>query len=70
MMRMLWVTMGMCMTFVAPSLTMRRCPCVTSFSYNIVRIAVTRLHVTLRQCFLLHGVFCEGKVACNCLELG
>ena len=29
-MRMLWVTMGMYVPFVAPSLTLRRCPCVTS----------------------------------------
>ena len=37
-MRMLWVMMGMFVPFVAPSLTLRRCPCVTSVSCNIVRI--------------------------------
>ena len=30
MMRMLWVMMGMYVPFVAPSLTLKRCPCVTS----------------------------------------
>ena len=30
MMKMLWVMMGMYVPFVAPSLTVKRCPCVTS----------------------------------------
>ena len=30
MMRVLWVMMGMFVPFVAPSLTLKRCPCVTS----------------------------------------
>ena len=46
--RMLWVTMGMYVPFVAPSLTLRRCPCVTSVSCNIVRIALTRISVTMQ----------------------
>ena len=50
-MRMLWVTMGMYVPFVAPSLTLRRCPCVTTVSSNIVRIALTCIHVTVSQCF-------------------
>ena len=41
MMRMLWVTMGMYVPFVAPRLTLRRCPCVKSVSCNIVQIADT-----------------------------
>ena len=51
MMRMLWMKMGMYVPFVAPSLTLRRCPCVTSVSCNIVRIASTRIHVTMSRCF-------------------
>ena len=47
MMRMLWVMMGMNMPFVAPSLTLKRCPCVTSVNYNIVWIALTHTHVTM-----------------------
>ena len=47
MMRMLWVRMGMFVPFVAPSLTLKRCPCVTSVNCNIVRIALTRTHVTV-----------------------
>ena len=31
-MRMLWVTMGMHVPFVAASVTLRRCSCVTSVS--------------------------------------
>ena len=45
MMRMLWVMMGMYVPFVAPSLTMKRCPCVTSVNRNIVRIALTHTHM-------------------------
>ena len=41
MMRMLWVMMGMYVPFVAPSLTLKSCPCVTSVNCNIVRIALT-----------------------------
>ena len=51
MIRMLWVTMGMYVPFVAPSLTLRRCPCVTTVSCNIVRIALTHIHVTMSRCF-------------------
>ena len=51
MMRMLWVTMGMYVPFVAPSLTLRKCSCVKSFSCNIVQIALTRIHVTMLRCF-------------------
>ena len=47
MMRMLWVMMGMFVPFVAPSLTLKRCPCVTSVNCNIVRIALTHTHVTV-----------------------
>ena len=35
MMRLLWVMMGMYVPFVAPSLTLRRCSCVTSGNCNI-----------------------------------
>ena len=42
-MRMLWVMMGMFVPFVAPSLTLKRCPCVTSVNCNIVRIAFMHL---------------------------
>ena len=34
MMRMLWVMMGMYVPFVAPSLTLRRCPCVHQLEYG------------------------------------
>ena len=44
MMRMLWVMMGMFVPFVAPSLTLKRCACVTSVNCNIVRIALTHTH--------------------------
>ena len=47
MMRMLWVMMGMFVPFVAPSLTLKRCPCVTSVNCNIVQIALTHTHVTV-----------------------
>ena len=47
MMWMLWVMMGMYVPFVAPSLTLKRCPCVTSVNCNIVRIALTHTHVTM-----------------------
>ena len=43
MMRMLWVTMGMYVPFVAPTLSLRRCPCMTSVSCNIVWIALARI---------------------------
>ena len=58
MMRMLWVTMGMYVPFVAPSLTLRICPCVTSASCNIVQIALTRIHVTMPWCFNSATVSC------------
>ena len=58
MMRMLWVTMGMYVPFVAPSVTLRRCPCVTSVSCNIVQIALTRIHVTISRCFNSATVSC------------
>ena len=41
---MLWVMMGMYVPFVAPSLTLKRCPCATSVNCNIVRIALTGRH--------------------------
>ena len=44
MMGMLWVMVGMYVPFVAPSLTRKRCPCVTSVNCNIVRIALTHTH--------------------------
>ena len=47
MMRMLWVMMGKYVPFVAPSLTLKSCPCVTSVNCNIVRIAWTHTHVTM-----------------------
>ena len=46
MMRMLWVMMGMYVPFVAPSLTLKRCPFVTSVKCDIVWIALTHTHVT------------------------
>ena len=58
MMRMLWVMMGMFVPFVAPSLTLRRCPCVKSVNCNIVRIALTRMHVTMSRCFNSATVSC------------
>ena len=36
MMRMLWVMMGMYVPFVAPSLSLKRCPCVTSVNCNCI----------------------------------
>ena len=47
MMRMLWVMMGMFLPFFAPSVTLKRGPCGTSVSCNVVRIALTHTHVTL-----------------------
>ena len=49
MMRMLRVMMGMYVPFVAPSPTLKRCPCGTSVKCNIVRIALahTHTHVTM-----------------------
>ena len=35
MMMRMWVTMGMYVSFAAPSLTLRRCPCVICVSCNI-----------------------------------
>ena len=46
-MRMLWVMMGMFVPFVTPSVTLKRCPCVTSVNCNIVQIALTHTHVTM-----------------------
>ena len=57
-MRMLYVTMGMYVPFVAPSLTLRRCPCVASVSCKIVRIALTRIHVTMSRCLNSTTVSC------------
>ena len=53
MMRMLGLMMGMYVPFVAPSLTLKRCPCVTSVNCNIVRIALTHTHVTMRHFFFI-----------------
>ena len=58
MIRMWWVTMGTYVPFVAPSLTLRRCPCVTSVSSKIVRIALTCIHVTMSRCFNSATVSC------------
>ena len=58
MMRMWWVTLRMYVPFVAPSVTLRRCPCVTSVSCNIVRIALTSLHATMSRCFNSSIVSC------------
>ena len=58
MMRMLWVMMGMFVPFVAPSLTLKRFPCVTSVNCNIVRIALTPTHVTMRHFFESAPVSC------------
>ena len=58
MMTMWWVTMGMYVPFVAPSLTLRRCPCVTSVRCNIVRIALAHIHVTMSLCFNSPTVSC------------
>ena len=44
--RCLWVMMGMYVPFVAPSLTVRRCPCVASVTCKIVRIVLRHIHVT------------------------
>ena len=60
MMRMLWVTMGMYVPFVAPSLTLRRCPCVTKVSWNIVQIALTHIHVAMSRCFNSATVPCSA----------
>ena len=57
-MRMLWVTMGTYVPFVAPGLTLRRCPCVKSVSCNIVKIALTRIHVTMSRFFNSATVSC------------
>ena len=38
--------------FVAPSLTLKRCPCVTSVNCNIVRIALTHTHACDNVTFL------------------
>ena len=46
-MRILWVTTVMYVPFFTPSLKLRRCPCVTSVRYNIVRIALVRIQVTV-----------------------
>ena len=59
-MRMLWMMMGMYVLFVAPNLTLRRCPCVTSVSCNIVRIALTHIHVTMSRCFNIANVSCRA----------
>ena len=56
--RMLRVMMGMYVPFVAPSVTVRRCPCVTSVSCNIVRIALTHIHVTMSRCLNSSTVSC------------
>ena len=42
-MRMLWVMIYMYVSFVAPSLMLRRCACVTSVGFNIVWM--TSIHV-------------------------
>ena len=47
MIRILWGTIGMYELFDASRLILRRCPCLTSVCCNIVRIALTRIHVTM-----------------------
>ena len=49
MMKMLWVMMGMFVPFVAPSVTLKRCP---SVNCNIVRIALTHTHTCDNVTFL------------------
>ena len=44
MMRMLWVMMGMYVPFVAPSLTLKRRPCVTSVATNALFMAFPVVH--------------------------
>ena len=52
MMRMLWVMMGMFVPFVAPSLTLRRCPCVGAYRALCARCAKSRpFSTTGRQFF-------------------
>ena len=58
MMRMLWVMMGMYVPFVAPSLTLKRCPCVTSVNCNIVRIALTHMLATSSGYVSNHAYAC------------
>ena len=53
MMRMLWVMMGMFVLFVAPSLTLKRCLCVTSVKCNIEWIALTHTHTPQCDMFLI-----------------
>ena len=60
MMRMLWVTMGMYVPFVAPSMTLRRCPCVTSVSCQFAWIALTRIHVSMSRCFNSATMSCRA----------
>ena len=52
------VTIGMYVSFIAPSLTLRRCPSVTSVGCNILRVALTCKHVTMWQCFKSAAVSC------------
>ena len=52
MMRILWVVMGMYVPSVAPSLTVKRCPCLSSVNCNIVRIALTHTHTCDNVTFL------------------
>ena len=62
MMRMLWVMIGMYVPFVAPILTLKRCPCVTSVNCNIVRIALTHTHTRDNVTFLQ---FCNCVMLCT-----
>ena len=55
MMRMLLVMMGMFVPFVAPSLTLKRCPCVTSVNCNVVRIALAQTHSLTHTHTHTHG---------------
>ena len=56
MMRMLWVTMGMHVPFVAPSLDPEKMSMCERC--NIVQIALTSIHVTVSQCFNSATVSC------------
>ena len=64
--RMLWVTMGMYVPFLAQSLTLRPCPCVETFRCNPIWNAFTSIHVTMSHCF--HSaivLFCAHKLRCS-----
>ena len=59
-MRMLSVTMGMCVRFVAPNLTLAY-PCMTSVNWCIVQIALTHTHVTSDFCLVPPLGLCDVR---------